>query len=133
VKLCNISVLPSFVFCLCISVVTLTGCQNSPVKTEQNATRPTAGAGSEAPIPVEPKVDAPPLTACNPEDRPQMCTREYRPVCALVDTGTRCITTPCPSTEWKTHSNACEACANKPVIGFIPEACAQQSDQKPSD
>ena len=26
--------------------------------------------------------------------RPQMCTREYRPVCGHVDTGIRCITTP---------------------------------------
>ena len=57
------------------------------------------------------------------DPRPQMCTREYRPVCALRDTGVRCVTTPCPSTEWKTYGNACDACADADVIGHIAGAC----------
>lgn len=58
------------------------------------------------------------------DPRPEMCTREYRPVCALRDTGVRCVTTPCPSTEWKTYGNACDACADKDVIGHVPGTCA---------
>ena len=61
-------------------------------------------------------------TRCE-DPRPQMCTREYRPVCALRDTGVRCITTPCPSAEWKTYGNACDACADADVIGHVPGAC----------
>ena len=57
------------------------------------------------------------------DPRPQMCTREYRPVCALRDTGIRCVTIPCPSTEWKTYGNACDACADVDVIGHLPGAC----------
>ncbi len=55
--------------------------------------------------------------------RKTMCTREYRPVCAEVDTGIRCITAPCPSSEKKTYSTGCTACADEKVIGYFPEAC----------
>jgi hypothetical protein len=56
--------------------------------------------------------------------RMQMCTREYRPVCGHVDTGIRCVTTPCPSEEHETYSNACEACAEEDVIGYEIGDCA---------
>ena len=61
-------------------------------------------------------------TLCT-EPRPQMCTMEYNPVCAVRDTGIRCVTTPCPSSERKTYSNACSACGDKKVTGFQPGAC----------
>lgn len=61
-------------------------------------------------------------TACEEPRRP-MCTREYRPVCADVDTGVRCIKAPCPSSEKKTYSNACTACAEEKVLGHVPGAC----------
>lgn len=64
----------------------------------------------------------PELTQC-PEQRPQMCTMDYRPVCATRDTGVRCITTPCPSSEQKTYSNGCSACADPAVIGYIADEC----------
>ncbi len=35
------------------------------------------------------------------------CTREYMPVCGIKDTGIRCITSPCPSSEEKTFGNQC--------------------------
>ncbi len=38
-----------------------------------------------------------------------ICTKEYDPVCALVDTGIRCIKAPCPSSVEKTFSNDCMA------------------------
>ena len=57
------------------------------------------------------------------EPRSVMCTREYRPVCAKRDTGIRCVTTPCPSTDTVTKSNACTACADPKVYGYTMGAC----------
>lgn len=57
------------------------------------------------------------------EPRPEICTRDYRPVCASRDTGVRCVTTPCESSEWQTYGNACSACAEPKVYGYVPGAC----------
>ncbi len=57
------------------------------------------------------------------DERPQMCTREYRPVCGSRDTGVRSVTTPCQSTELKTYGNACTACADEKVISYIAGEC----------
>ncbi len=57
------------------------------------------------------------------EPRLQMCAEIYQPVCAKRDTGVRCVTTPCASTEWVTKSNACSACADKKVYGFVNNGC----------
>lgn len=62
-------------------------------------------------------------TQCT-EPRPTMCTREYRPVCADVDTGIRCVTTPCDSSKKKTYSTGCTACADPKVLGYAPGACS---------
>jgi hypothetical protein len=62
------------------------------------------------------------ITNC-PQERPQICTMDYRPVCATRDTGVRCVAAPCPSTEQKTYSNACSACADAKVISHIPDEC----------
>jgi len=61
------------------------------------------------------------------DPRPQICTREYRPVCATRDTGVRCVTTPCPATELKTYGNACSACGDSKVLGYRPGACKSTS------
>ena len=65
-------------------------------------------------------------TKCN-NPRPEICTREFRPVCAKVDTGVRCVTTPCPSSENKTYSNTCTACTDPKVYGFWKNACAEET------
>lgn len=78
-------------------------------------------ACAQAPEPA-PLADEPALTHCT-EPRPQACTREYNPVCASRDTGIRCVTTPCPSAEWKTYGNGCDACADSKVIGHRPGEC----------
>lgn len=70
----------------------------------------------------KPEVSKAPMVACK-DPRPQMCTREYRPVCAKRDTGVRCVTTPCPSEEWVTKSNACTACSDEKVFGYLDGAC----------
>jgi hypothetical protein len=69
------------------------------------------------------------FTPC-PAERPQMCTREYLPVCASRDTGIRCVTTPCPSVEWKTYGNACDACSDPKVTGHRPGACETEGAQE---
>ena len=66
-------------------------------------------------------------TVCE-DPRPEMCTREYRPVCALRDTGVRCVTEPCDNTEQKTYGNACDACADPAVISYTEGACEAAAD-----
>lgn len=65
----------------------------------------------------------PASTICK-SPRSQMCTRDYRPVCATRDTGVRCVTTPCPSTEQVTKPNSCTACADEKVFSYIEGACS---------
>jgi len=57
------------------------------------------------------------------DPRPEFCTKEYSPVCATKDTGVRCVTTPCPSTENVTYSNGCTACADAKVYSHVMGAC----------
>lgn len=64
------------------------------------------------------------LNSC-PDTRPTACSREYKPVCATRDTGVRCVTTPCPSSERVTYANDCSACREEKVYGYTPGACAE--------
>lgn len=57
------------------------------------------------------------------DPRPQICTREYKPVCATKNTGVVCVTTPCPSTEEKTYATGCTACADAKVIKYQQGQC----------
>lgn len=90
------------IFRLVVLTVSITACASPKLSTESKT--------------------KPELTIC-PEQRPQICTMDYRPVCATRDMGVRCVTAPCPSTGQKTYSNACSACADVKVIGHIPDEC----------
>ena len=46
------------------------------------------------------------------EPRPQVCTQDYRPVCAELQNGS-----------FKTFSNGCSACSDPDVIGYREGAC----------
>jgi hypothetical protein len=87
-------------------------------------------ACSQAPVasePATPAADPPakekqvPVTCTDP--RPQVCTMIYDPVCATRDTGVRCITTPCPSSEQVTKSSSCNACSDPKVISYVKGEC----------
>ncbi len=94
----------SLALCLCASLLLLSACGS------------TTSAKVEEPIQAN-------FTACQ-DPRPQICTRDYRPVCAQRDTGVRCVKAPCDeATELKTYSNACSACADEKVLGFFDGGC----------
>ena len=71
------------------------------------------------------KVGESPHVECS-DPRPEACTREYRPVCAARDTGTRCVTQPCDALELKTYPNACTACSDQEVFGYHQGECERQ-------
>lgn len=55
--------------------------------------------------------------------RPEICYEVFRPVCAVRDTGVRCVTEPCPSTENTTYANDCKACSDQSVVRFQSGSC----------
>ena len=89
----------------------LAGCAQAPVASESAppAADPPASTRSE------------PVMCGNP--RPEMCTMIYDPVCASRDTGIRCVTTPCPSTENVTKSSGCNACSDPKVVSYVKGEC----------
>lgn len=103
------SILMAVLLCLFISA-----CQ-------EKGSQETAGEISQ------PEDAAQSLIQC-PDNRPEVCTQIYQPVCGLVDTGIRCITTPCPSAEYKTFGNACTACSDKNVTGYSEGECPTEED-----
>jgi len=85
--------------------------EQSEVEQNEERTPTAAGTGRMA------------FTQCDADNRPTACTKEHRPICAEIDNGVRCITTPCDSTDQQNFSNACMACANPSVVGHWPVAC----------
>jgi len=65
---------------------------------------------------------APEFTLCG-TNRPEMCTLEYAPVCALLTNDVTCVTEPCASTNAVKMSNACGACAKQEVVGYYSLPC----------
>jgi len=83
-------------------------------------------ACSQAPVASDkppPAREQPPVVATCKEPRPQVCPQIYDPVCATRDTGIRCITAPCPSSELKTMGNACSACSDPKVSSYVKGEC----------
>jgi hypothetical protein len=59
------------------------------------------------------------------DPRPEMCTKDYRPVCAIINTTVLCVTDDCPLIKEVTYSNGCTACSDSKVIKFKPGACKE--------
>lgn len=70
----------------------------------------TAGCNSTATRAPDPQPNG--WSQC-PDERPQICTRIYNPVCAWLP----------GSGEWKTYASDCTACADANVAGHIPGKC----------
>ena len=56
------------------------------------------------------------MVACT-EPRPQVCTQDYRPVCAMLHDG-----------GFKTYSNGCNACSDPSVTGYREGVCEQTGE-----
>jgi hypothetical protein len=70
-----------------------------------------APACAQQPTPAQ--APAPPGQVTCTEPRPQVCTREYRPVCGTKRDATR-----------QTFGNGCSACADANVASHIPGPCS---------
>jgi len=62
------------------------------------------------------------------QPRPQVCTYINMPVCTVRDTGIRCVTTPCDSTERINYANACTACSDPEVLSYTDGMCEDVSE-----
>jgi hypothetical protein len=51
------------------------------------------------------------LTLCS-EPRPEVCTQDYTPVCGRLN-----------NAEQRTYSNACMACSEAEVVGYLQGEC----------
>lgn len=109
----------------------LSGCQD-----------PTPEQGKEPPTPIVDTAYAEDSTATGsansewmmcPEQRPEMCAQIYQPVCGIMDTGVRCVTTPCPSSTQKTFGNACTACAEIRVSQYRDGECESTNEDVTKD
>ncbi len=101
-----------------ISFLFITACgANQAVKTQTSVKTESAFEGGAA----VKRESAAKIDCTTP--RPEMCTREYRPVCAQKFNGIQCKKAPCPDTDQVTFSNACEACADIKVQSFQLGAC----------
>jgi len=56
---------------------------------------------------------APPGQVMCTEPRPQVCTKDFRPVCATRRDSTR-----------RTYGNGCDACVDANVVSHVPGPCA---------
>jgi hypothetical protein len=74
-----------------------------------------------------PSSSAPSYYQACPERRPEACIEIFQPVCAERDTGIRCITANCQSTEKVEYANSCKACADKSVIGYSSDRCESEN------
>ena len=113
--------IPASCLCLALALGLLGGCARAPVASNP-VSAPASDETTPQPAPPQPAEPAVADTACV-APRTKMCTTQYDPVCATRDTGIRCITTPCPSSERKTFSSACAACVDPSVSGWTKGAC----------
>lgn len=80
---------------------------------------PDGGIGDGAgPLPV--------INECS-EPRPEMCTKEYRPVCGMYNPEViQCVTWPCG----ETFGNSCMACANENITNYEVGTCEDLANQE---
>jgi hypothetical protein len=84
-------------------------------------------ACSQAPAPSEATPGERIQQTCE-DPRPEMCAQVYEPVCAERDTGIRCVTTPCDSSESREYPSACEACRDPMVTSYSAGPCGGEGE-----
>ena len=75
---------------------------------------PAGCAGVQVKGPVSYTTDPNDLVIC-PEQRPEVCTQEYRVVCAQMQDGS-----------FKEYSNGCTSCSDPDVVGYRDGNCATE-------
>src|SRR5690606_41854970 len=118
---------PTMIGVLLLTLAVISGCEQQPPT--ENAAQPAPTSNqhlsptlSDIEHDNETADSADEWTDC-PEQSPEVCTQVYDPVCGRIDTGIRCVTTPCPSFTSKTFGNACSACSRTEVISFREGRC----------
>ena len=75
---------------------------------------PAAHAGVQIAESAPSAADSKDLVICS-EPRPQICTQEYRIVCAQMQDGS-----------FKEYSNGCTSCADPDVVGYCDGSCGSE-------
>lgn len=60
------------------------------------------------------------------------CPAVYQPVCAKAPAPIQCVTTPCPTHEYRTFGNLCEAGVGRALVSFNGECSLAQLDNQPT-
>lgn len=111
----------SIPLCALLSVAFLWGCQ--------------AGTDSSS----EQKTELPANLVNCPENRPEVCTQQYDPVCGFAAPGVPLGDGQSSGKEWasddavepnphRTFGNACSACGKPEVVGYTPGACEENAE-----
>jgi len=98
----------SLLLSLC-AILSLSGCANTGKTDSTGTLKPTLSQNNTQTLNDEAGDKA--FITC-PEPRPQICTREYNPVCARLQDGSV-----------KTYATGCTACSDPAVRGYRPGAC----------
>lgn len=92
-------------------VIAITGGQMTACTSGNASDKSGQFASNESSRAAGNKANGDSFTRCT-EPRPQICTRDYRPVCAQLQNGTS-----------KTYATGCTACADSDVAGYVGGIC----------
>ena len=101
------NILSSRLILLCL--LAIGGCSNATNNDDEIVVDAESSQLSEQAVPQGPTNEA--LMQCT-DPRPQICTREYDPVCATLEDGSV-----------KTYATGCTACSDQQVTGYRPGSC----------
>jgi len=111
----------SLTFSIEVSVSKSAGVSVALYTSNPEVSEGSAGASNNEEIGVEteepselPEADS--FTACDPNNRPEACTKEYVPVCGYVR---RCAGGNCTAT----FGNSCSACSHAAIEGYVNGTC----------
>ena len=101
------NILSSRLILLCL--LAIGGCSNATNNDDEIVVDAESSQLSEQAVPQGPTNEA--LMQCT-DPRPQICTREYDPVCATLEDGSV-----------KTYATGCTACSDQQVTSYRPASC----------